>query len=166
MRPTLLLVSFAAALGCAHGGTTSSSTVPPQTPTPTASSKEPAGQVAEARGMMQPCEPVRIHFAFDSSKLTADNRAALDRTAACLQSSQQTKVSIQGNTDERGSQEYNLKLGERRANAVQAYLTSKGVSSAQLTTLSFGKDNPLCQRNDEQCWQRNRRAAIQPACRM
>jgi peptidoglycan-associated lipoprotein len=70
------------------------------------------------------CEPVRVHFAFDKSVLTADNKSALDRSATCLSQHPKEKVSIQGNADERGSKEYNQRLGERRAQAVISYLTS------------------------------------------
>jgi peptidoglycan-associated lipoprotein len=141
MRPILLLIPLAAVLGGAGGS-------------------------AQAASPVDPCDPVRVHFALDSSKLTAENRATLDRSAACLQANQQAKVSIQGNTDERGSSAYNQALGERRAKAVQSYLIEKGVSGAQLQPVSFGKDNRLCDQSDKECWQRNRRAAIMPYCHM
>jgi peptidoglycan-associated lipoprotein len=67
------------------------------------------------------------------------------------------KVRLEGNTDDRGTQEYNLALGERRAEAVKRYLEAQGVSAARISTVSFGKDNPLCNQNDESCWAKNRR---------
>jgi peptidoglycan-associated lipoprotein len=152
MRLTLI-IPVAALLGCAHSNTQ-----------PAAQASEPIPtSVAAAE---KACPSVRVHFALDSSELTADSQAALDHAAACLSANPNDKVSIQGNTDERGSAEYNRALGERRASAVENYLASKGVASAQLGTMSFGKDNPLCSESDKECWQRNRRAAIEPACRM
>jgi peptidoglycan-associated lipoprotein len=69
-------------------------------------------------------------------------------------------VTIQGNADERGTEEYNMALGDRRARAVAKYLESLGASSAQLATVSFGKENPECNEHDEACWSRNRKAAL------
>jgi peptidoglycan-associated lipoprotein len=154
---TLLFVPLAATLVWVHGSaqaTTQATAPSPSEPTAVATTPE------------NPCESVRIHFAFDKSKLTDDSRAALDRAASCLQQHPQAKVSIQGNADERGSIDYNQRLGERRAQAVQSYLTSQGVQAGQLETISFGKTNPLCDQADLKCWQRNRRAAIEPYCRM
>jgi len=123
---------------------------------------------AVAKEQQQPigCDPVRVHFAFDSSELTVEDEAKLDRSADCLKNNQRLKVSIQGNADERGSSPYNIKLGDRRAQSVQKYLLGQGVSQQQLSTISFGKDNPLCRGHEEGCWKHNRRAAIEPACRL
>jgi peptidoglycan-associated lipoprotein len=112
------------------------------------------------------CQPLRVHFAFDKSDLNLDAQTKLDKAADCLKDNQRQIVSIQGNTDERGTSEYNQALGERRARAVYDYLSSKGVSEKQLQTYSFGKDNPLCTGSDESCWKHNRRAALEPACRL
>ena len=71
-----------------------------------------------------------------------------------------TKVTVQGNTDERGSREYNLALGQRRADAVKRYLTVLGAEDRQIDTVSFGKEKPRCTASDESCWSQNRRADL------
>lgn len=121
---------------------------------------------AQAAGTVGACEPVRVHFAFDKSDLNVDAQSKLDKAADCLKDNQRQIVSIQGNADERGTNEYNKALGERRARSVYDYLSSRGVSEKQLQTYSFGEENPLCTGSDESCWKHNRRAAIEPACRL
>lgn len=86
----------------------------------------------------------------------------MQRMARCLKADHALHVTIEGNADERGTQEYNLALGDQRANAVARYLELLGVSAAQLRTVSFGKEQPLCMEHEEGCWAQNRRAAIKP----
>ena len=121
---------------------------------------------AQAQHNLGACDPVRVHFAFDKSDLNPDAQSKLDKAAECLKDNQRQIVSIQGNADERGTNEYNKALGERRARSVYDYLSSRGVSEKQLQTYSFGEENPLCTGSDESCWKHNRRAAIEPACRL
>ena len=71
-------------------------------------------------------------------------------------------VTIEGNADERGTEDWNLALGDKRATAVENYLEQLGVSKAQLKTVSYGKDRPLCSQHNEECWAKNRRAALKP----
>ncbi len=97
------------------------------------------------------------YFDTDKADIRPDAREALAKTADFLKSEPSTKVTIEGHCDERGSTEYNLGLGDRRAAAVKAYLVSLGVSAGQLTTVSFGKEKPFCQEHGEPCWQQNRR---------
>jgi peptidoglycan-associated lipoprotein len=101
----------------------------------------------------------RIFFDTDSSTLTPTASATLDRQAAWLnQYSQYQHVLVEGHSDERGTREYNLALGARRANVVMNYLISKGVSSGRLTMKSFGKERPVAICDNESCWSQNRRA--------
>jgi len=101
----------------------------------------------------------RIFFDTDSSSLTPTATARLDRQAAWLnQYTQYQHVLIEGHSDERGTREYNLALGARRANVVMNYLISKGVSSGRLTMKSFGKERPVAICDNESCWSQNRRA--------
>jgi peptidoglycan-associated lipoprotein len=100
----------------------------------------------------------RVFYAFDSSALTPDDRATLDRQSAWLGRYPQVAVQIAGNCDERGTEEYNLALGQRRANASRDYLVARGVSSARITTISYGKDRPTALGSDEQAWAQNRNA--------
>ncbi len=111
------------------------------------------------------CNEVRVHFAFDSSEIPTEARDALERAARCLQSSRATKIAIEGNTDERGTEEYNVALGDRRARMVAGYLVSLGASADQLKTVSYGKENPLCTTHDAACRAANRRADLELARR-
>jgi len=97
------------------------------------------------------------YFDTDKADIRPDARDALAKTADFLKSEPSIKVTIEGHCDERGSTEYNLGLGDRRAAAVKAYLFSLGVSAGQLTTVSFGKEKPFCMEHGEPCWQQNRR---------
>lgn len=108
------------------------------------------------------CGPVRLHFAFNSAVLDTTERAALERSARCLRANQSLHVTVAGHADERGTIEYNLALGQQRAAAVAKYLETLGVSSAQLSTISYGEERPLCQSQDESCWFQNRRATVPP----
>ncbi len=106
------------------------------------------------------CTNVRVHFPFNSDEIDTNDKPSLDRSARCLKADHSLHVTIEGNADERGTEEYNMALGDRRANAVARYLESLGASQAQLKTVSYGKENPECQEHDEACWARNRRAAL------
>ena len=99
-----------------------------------------------------------IHFDYNKSDLRDSDRAILQRQAAWLQKYPQVRVQVQGNCDERGTREYNLALGARRASAVKDYLVSLGVSASRLDTISYGKERPVCTESTEDCWAQNRRA--------
>jgi peptidoglycan-associated lipoprotein len=101
--------------------------------------------------------PDRVFFATNRSTLHSGAKATLDKQAAYLISSK-LKVVIEGHADERGTREYNLALGSRRANAVRDYLLSKGVPKAQLKTISYGKERPVNPKSDRLAWSQNRRA--------
>jgi peptidoglycan-associated lipoprotein len=109
------------------------------------------------------CSQVRVHFAFNSAELDPADRPGLERSARCLKADNALHVGIEGNADERGTEEYNLALGDRRATTVAKYLESLGASAAQLKTVSYGKENPLCTEHDEECWSKNRRADMRAA---
>jgi peptidoglycan-associated lipoprotein len=99
-----------------------------------------------------------IHFEFDQSSLSDEAKSILERNATWLQSHRDTNVLVEGHCDERGTVEYNLALGERRAEAARDYLVSLGVSASRLRTSSFGKEKPLDPASNEAAWARNRRA--------
>jgi peptidoglycan-associated lipoprotein len=99
-------------------------------------------------------------FDFNKSDLRADARAALTKTAEFLRSYPQIRVSIEGHCDERGSTEYNLGLGERRAQSARDFLQQLGITADRMTTVSYGKEQPFCTEHNETCWQQNRRAHI------
>jgi peptidoglycan-associated lipoprotein len=97
------------------------------------------------------------YFDYDKADIRPDARAALSKTADFLKSNPRFKATIEGHCDERGSTEYNLALGVRRANAVKEYIVSLGVSADRVSTVSFGKEKPFCMESNEACWQQNRR---------
>jgi peptidoglycan-associated lipoprotein len=98
-----------------------------------------------------------IHFDYDSADLREADRPVLTKNADALKKFDFLRVTIEGHADERGTVEYNLALGERRAKAAHDYLVSLGVAADRLKTVSYGKEVPLCQQSTDDCWARNRR---------
>lgn len=99
----------------------------------------------------------RVFFDFNSSTLSPDARAVLDRQSSWMGQYGSVKVTIEGHCDERGTREYNLALGERRATAVRNYLVAKGVPADRISTISYGKERPEATGSDEASWAHNRR---------
>ncbi len=97
------------------------------------------------------------YFDFNKADVRSDARDALAKTADFLRNYPQIRVTIEGHCDERGSTEYNLALGDRRASAVKQYLVSLGISADRLNTVSFGKEKPFCMQTTDDCYQQNRR---------
>lgn len=100
----------------------------------------------------------RVFFALDSSSVGGDQRPVLERQAAWLAQYPQVTVAMEGHADERGTREYNLALGQRRANAARDILVSQGVSGGRISTISYGKDRPAALGSNEEAWAQNRRA--------
>jgi len=100
-----------------------------------------------------------VYFGFDASTLSAEGQAVVDRNIAALKNGNQP-IRLEGHADERGTREYNLALGERRANAVAQYLVANGISRARLETISYGKERPQDPAHDESAWAKNRRVEI------
>src|ERR1700712_2056694 len=98
-----------------------------------------------------------IYFDYDESNLSDDTRDKLSRNADLLKSQGQFSITLEGHADSRGPSEYNLALGERRANAVKQYLGSLGVGADRMRTVSYGKERPACTEEVESCWSQNRR---------
>jgi peptidoglycan-associated lipoprotein len=99
-----------------------------------------------------------IYFNFDKSDIRAADAKTLDASAAWLAANPNMLLLIEGHCDERGTPEYNLALGERRAKATAAYLVSKGVQAERINTVSYGEERPACTEHREACWTKNRRA--------
>ena len=121
------------------------------------------GSLAEARSGRPGSETVTgplgdIHFDYDSFELGDDARDSLQGHASWLRDNSETRVEIEGHCDDRGTVEYNLALGAKRAAAVKSYLSSLGIPSDRITTISYGEELPLCHEATESCWQTNRRA--------
>lgn len=110
-----------------------------------------------------PAEPetlVDVYFTFDRSEITLVARARLEHMADWLLRNSRVTVRIEGHADARGTNEYNLVLGERRAEAVKRVLLALGVPAERLSTVSYGEEQPVCRGHQESCWQQNRRAHL------
>jgi peptidoglycan-associated lipoprotein len=156
-------------VGCAHPATVVP-TPPPTVPGGASSPASPtaggdSAAAAPTGAARADCGVVRVHFPFDSSTVVPEDRSLLDEAGSCLRRQQGLRVVIEGNADERGTVEYNIALGQRRADAVRTYLEELGVSSAQVRTVSYGEERPLCTEHSEDCWAKNRRAALVPPSR-
>jgi len=99
-----------------------------------------------------------VYFAYDAFDLSAEARDTLQANAGWLKNNSAAKVEIEGHCDERGTVEYNLALGAKRAKAARDYLVNLGVDAGQLSTISYGEELPVCKESTESCWQQNRRA--------
>lgn len=112
-------------------------------------SQPPAGDL---QGQLQ-----KIYFNFDSADLSEESRNTLSRNAEYLSKQQGAKIRIEGNCDERGSDDYNMALGERRAKAAKDYLVNLGIASDRIATISYGEEKPVDPGHDEAAWSKNRR---------
>ena len=101
-----------------------------------------------------------IYFDFDKSEIKPDARAVLDAHAKYLAENRSASITLEGHADERGTREYNVALGERRANSARQYLTLMGASGQQIRTVSYGEERPVCTEHNESCWSQNRRVEI------
>jgi len=99
-----------------------------------------------------------IHFKFDRDDLDDESRATLRQNASYLKANSSAVVEVQGHCDERGTNNYNVALGERRAHSTKMYLVSQGVSARRIHTISYGEERPFCFDSNNACWQKNRRA--------
>jgi peptidoglycan-associated lipoprotein len=102
--------------------------------------------------------PDRVFFAYDSSVIDSEGQATLQKQATYMRSKSDLDATIEGHCDERGTREYNLALGERRATAAKRYLVSLGIDASHLQTISYGKERPAVTGDDESAWSQNRRA--------
>lgn len=101
-----------------------------------------------------------VYFEFDRYQLTAESRNVLNTVAAMLREEPKFSILIEGHTDERGTESYNLTLGAKRANAVREYLVNYGIAASRISTISYGEERPKAMGNDEDSWALNRRAAF------
>lgn len=123
-----------------------------------------ADSIANAQRMMENNRNtlmMRVHFDYDSDALRADAQSTLDQKVAILNANPSIRLRIGGHTDARGSDEYNMALGLRRANAARRYLVDRGVADSRLETVSYGEEQPMAQGSDEGAWSQNRRAEFQ-----
>lgn len=99
-----------------------------------------------------------IHFDFDKHEIRPDDAKILDENATWMKANPDYAILIEGHADERGTSEYNLALGERRAKATMSYLVTQGIEADRIMPISYGKERPLCTEKNEECWAQNRRA--------
>jgi len=132
---------------------------PPQVeakPEPAPAPAPPVRQ--ETRAFAPSADVADVHFDYDRSEIRPPDEKILDRTARWLSEHPRHLVLIEGHCDERGTNEYNLALGERRATAARDYLVRRGIEAKRITTISYGEERPQCAGRHEDCWSRNRRA--------
>jgi len=132
---------------------------PAETPAPTPAPPPPA-QAAPPPSVPAPTPLQDVFFDFDKSAVRSDQNAALTENANWLKAHPGAKLTIEGHCDERGTAEYNLALGERRAKAVKDYLVAAGIPADRIATLSYGKERPFVLGHDESAWKWNRRGHI------
>jgi peptidoglycan-associated lipoprotein len=153
-------VSAAPILGACTHKQEAVNTAPPPAPPPQAA---PAPAPVTSRVLPGSAEDFRVnvgdtvHFGYNEYNIEDGDKTLLGRQAQWLARYPAVRVTIEGHCDERGTREYNLALGARRANAVKEYLVSQGVSTARVETVSYGKERPICTESNEACWAQNRR---------
>ena len=118
----------------------------------------PTGPAAGSKADFAVKATDRVYFGYDAYNLDTDSNKSLASQVAWLKQFPSTRVEVQGHADERGTRDYNIALGERRAQAVKSYLVSQGIAETRIQTISFGKDKPLDMGHDEAAWARNRNA--------
>jgi len=131
--------------------------VAPRGEGPRAKQLEDLSAAEKMRADVKEFESTHIYFDFDKFELKPEARAILEKKAAWLRANSAFKVKVEGNCDERGTNEYNLGLGERRAKAAVKYLNALGISADRMTTISYGEERPTCTEKNEKCWSKNRR---------
>ena len=160
--PSVRFACLSAALllgACTTKPQATSTTPPPQPPAPMAQAPAPV-QSSIIPGSAQDLKinvGDTVHFAFNDYNIEDSDKSTLGRQASWLQKYPAVRVTIEGHCDERGTREYNLALGARRANAVKEYLVSQGVSASRVETVSYGKERPICTESSEDCYAQNRR---------
>ena len=146
-------LSAALVLGACTHKQEAVNTAPPPAPPPAAQPAPAPGSAEDFRVNVGDT----VHFAFDQYNVEDNDKQILGRQAAWLAKYPSVRVTVEGHADERGTREYNLALGARRANSVKEFLVSQGVSTARVETVSYGKERPICTQSDEACWAQNRR---------
>jgi peptidoglycan-associated lipoprotein len=156
----LKYAAFSAALALAA---CSSEPKPAPAEAPPAATQESPAPVQSSSIVPGSAEDLRVnvgdtvHFDYNAYQIQDADHAVLQRQASWLAKYPSVRVTIEGHCDERGTREYNLALGARRANAVKEYLVSLGVAAGRLETISYGKERPICTESNESCWAQNRR---------
>lgn len=155
----LVATAMIAVAGCAKKPPKELPPAPEQTPTAEAPPPQEMGPVPGSQAhFVANVASDRVYFDTDKSDIDAQAQATLRSQAAYLKQYATVRVTIEGHADERGTREYNLALGERRANAAKNYLASQGIDAGRISTISYGKERPEALGSDEASWAKNRRA--------
>lgn len=150
--PVIALVAAVAVAGCAKDEPEQQA-APAPAPTSTGS----GGPAPDTVAYFNQVVGDRVFFGTDQHRLDGEAQRTLDRQAQWLQANPGTNVTIEGHADERGTRQYNLALGARRANSVRRYLVQRGVDASRLRAVTFGKERPVSTCSNESCWSQNRR---------
>lgn len=155
----MIATALVAVGGCAKKPPKELPPAPEQAPAAEAPPPAPAGPTPGSQAhFVANVSSDRVHFDLDKSDIRPQDQTVLQSQAGYLKQYPQVRVTIEGHCDERGTREYNLALGERRANAAKNYLASLGIDPARMTTISYGKERPEATGSDEASWAQNRRA--------
>ena len=166
MKKTATLLATAALIGLAGCAKKPPKQLPPAPPSETTTTTTTTPPVAENNGptpgsradFVAQAGSDTVHFATDSSDIDSEATGILTKQAAWLAKFPNVRVTIEGHCDERGTREYNLALGDRRANAAKNFLVNAGVNAARISVISYGKERPVATGSDEESWAQNRRA--------
>jgi len=156
LRTVAAVAAIALLAACSTKKTEVQEVAPAAAPPPPPPAK-PSGPAPDSLEYFNTVVGNTVQFDFDRYDLDAEDQTRLRAQAQWLNQYANRTLTIEGHCDERGTREYNLGLGERRANAVREYLVSQGVNANRVKTISYGKERPLCVSSDEGCWARNRR---------
>jgi peptidoglycan-associated lipoprotein len=154
-------VSSATSVSTPPASSTATPAAPPAAmapPSPAATPPPPPRPAPPARDFVDNSNVKDVYFDFDKYNIRPDAARTLEENATWLKSNPSVDVLIEGHCDERGTNEYNLALGERRARSTVNYLVSQGIQAGRLTIISYGEERPVCREPNEGCWSRNRRA--------
>ena len=158
---TLKFASLSAALllgACTHKQEAVNTAPPPAAPPPAAApSQVQSGILPGSAQDFKVNVGDTVHFALNQYNIEENDKGTLSKQAAWLTRYPSVRLTVEGHADERGTREYNLALGARRANAVKEFLVAQGVAAGRLETVSYGKERPICTESGEDCWSQNRR---------
>jgi peptidoglycan-associated lipoprotein len=157
---TLRFAALAAVLllgACTHKQEAVNTTPPPAPPPPPQQQQVTSSIIPGSAQDFKVNVGDTVHFALNQYNIEDNDKNTLSKQAAWLARYPTVRLIIEGHCDERGTREYNLALGARRANAIKEYLVAQGVSAGRLETVSYGKERPICTESNEECWAQNRR---------
>lgn len=156
--PAVVVLAVVLTAACANKNVRKpSASAPTNAPSDLTASSQNEPPMRDATLISVP-ELKNVYFSFDSDRLSAESEKTLAANAEFLKENPKIRVQVAGNCDQRGTIEYNIALGQRRAAAVRSYYKMMGIAGSRVATISYGKERPVCSQMTESCWQKNRRA--------